>query len=134
MLRSSVRVFMLGLVALLSGCQGDRQEAKEESLARTAQEATLTGEQAKRALLEMDPRQIPAGVLVLPPLDQPIRVEGADEISMGIYRCDLKARTFQASEYFPNAFRHKSNHVKGVFHRNADGKWVAQVTDASSAG
>ena|ERR1022692_793802 len=116
-------------VLLLTGCVSEkRQEAKVDK------DQVLTAETAKKALLEMDPTQIPPGVIVRLPKDEPIQVVNADEIAVGGWTCNLKEKTFHASFAFPEAFRHKHNQVSGVFERTPDGKWVAKVTDSSSGG
>ena len=95
-------------------------------------ERVLTSAIAKRALLEMDVKQIPPGVLVPWPKDEPIQIHDADEISIGIYHCNLKQQTFHAHAFYPNAPRHQFNHLKGIFERTAEGKWVAKVTESQS--
>ena len=96
------------------------------------QDCELTGAVAKRALLEMAVRQIPSGVLVPAPKDEPIQVLDTDKISIGIYHCDLKERTFYADALFPNAPRHSYNQLHGIFERTAEGKWVAKITRSLS--
>jgi acetyl esterase/lipase len=65
------------------------------------QDARLTDEIAKRCLLVMDAKQIPPGVLVPAPKDEPIKVINADEITIGIWRCNLKNRTFVRRQLIP---------------------------------
>jgi hypothetical protein len=123
----------IGWLVLLvaTGCarerndQGAREDAKEQA---------LTAEIAKKTLLEMAPSQIPPGVTVHLPKDEPIEVVGPDEIAVGGWTCNLKEKTFHASFAFPDAPRHKQNHVTGVFQRTPDGKWVAKVTQSQSGG
>jgi hypothetical protein len=135
--RVSLTTLAIGLLLALSGCDGERlgQEGKpavHQAQVKVEKDAALTGEMANRALLEMDERQIPAGVLVPRPKDDPIKVINVDEISIGRYHCNLKERTFHASAFYPKALRHKFNEVHGRFERTADGKWVAKVTESSS--
>jgi hypothetical protein len=98
-----------------------------------ARNGIFTAEVAKKALLEMDSGEIPPGVIVPRPKDEPIEFLNADEIAVGIWRCNLKEKTFEASAFFPQAIRHKRNDVSGVFERTPDGKWVAKVKESSSA-
>lgn len=138
MLRVSIATLAIGLPLGLGGCMGERlgEEGKPAAQQHQAnvekKHAVLTSDIAKRALLEMDKRQIPPGVLVPEPKDEPIQVINADEISIGRYHCNLKERTFHASASYPNAERHKFNDVRGVFEWAADGKWLAKVTESSS--
>jgi hypothetical protein len=127
--RALLTILAIGLPLPLSGCE--RKPAGTQPQA-DVEEKVLTGDIAKRALLEMDERQIPPGVLAPRPKDEPIQIINADEISIGGYYCNLKERTFHASAFYPKADRHKFNHVSGVFERAADGKWVAKVTNSSS--
>jgi hypothetical protein len=130
-------VVVIGLLAL-TGCTDERrgqQETPADKQPLSAGEMNdqrLTGELAKRALLEIDKEQIRAGLFHLIPLpkDEPIQVVGPDEIAIGIYHCNLKEKTFHAETFYPNADRHKHNRVSGVFEKKADGKWAAKVTDA----
>ena len=94
----------------------------------------MTAEIAKKALLEMAPNQIPPGVIVRLPKDEPIEILNPDEIAVGGWTCNLKEKTFHASFSFPDAPRHKFNEVTGVFERTPAGKWVAKVTDSNSGG
>jgi hypothetical protein len=124
-------VLAIGPLLVIAGCAGE-PAAVEPKAGVEAKEERLTAEAAKRALLEMGVQQIPPGVLVPPPKDVPVQAVGADEISIGLYYCNLKDKTFHASAFYPNADRHKFNHVSGVFERTAEGKWVAKITESSS--
>jgi len=119
----------LGL-PLSTGCVRERQEQD----AKVEKEHALTAEIAKRALLEMDPGQIPPGVIVPGPKNEPITFLNANEITVGEWNCNLKEKTFHVFQAFPEAIRHKQNEVSGVFERTPGGKWVAKVTDAKSGG
>jgi hypothetical protein len=131
MFQLCVRILAIGLPIVVAGCA--REQVPEEPEAGVeAKNQALTGEAAKHALLEMGREQIPPGVLVPPPKDEPIQADGADEISIGRYQCNLRDKTFHASAFYPNADRHKINQISGVFERNADGRWIAKVTDSSS--
>jgi hypothetical protein len=120
----------MGLL-LAIGCVTERKEkdAKED-----AKKQAFTAEIAKRVLLEMDSNQIPFGVWVPPPKDEPIEVLNSDEIAVGGWTCNLKEKTFHASFSMPDAVRHKRNEVSGVFERTPAGKWVAKVTNSKSGG
>jgi len=119
---------VIGLLFMLVGCEGQRQE-KDIGEVR---QPPHTADGAKEALLSMDLRQIGPGVLVPMPKNDPIEIDNADEISIGAYHCNLKERTFQVNAEYPNAHRHKFNRVSGVFELSAHGKWVAKVTEAVS--
>jgi len=114
------------------GCARVSQESKNRLDEKADRNLLLTADSAKQALLEMDPGQIRPGVLVPPPRDEPIQMANADEISIGIYHCNLKERTFDATAVYKGAARHAFNHVSGVFERNDDGKWIAKITASSS--
>lgn len=116
---------------LLAGCDGERPQP---SVTRTKQEQELTAEAAKRCLLEMEASQIPPGVIIPPPKDEPIRHITADEIALGVWECNLKKRTFYASAFYPEAIHHKINEISGVFEQSSDEKWVAKVTSGKSSG
>jgi len=113
----------------LSGCVGERTEQSTKA----DKDQVLTAEIAKKALLEMDLEQIPPGVIVPEPKDEPIKLLGTDEIALGIWKCNLGKKTFEVTAKYPNAPRHKFNHVMGVFRRTPDGKWVAKVKYCESA-
>jgi hypothetical protein len=131
MFRHCLTILAIGLPIGVAGCARE-QAAVEPEAGVEAKNHALTGEGAKRALLDMGAGQIPPGVLVPPPKDEPVQAVGADEISIGRYYCNLRDKTFHASAFYPNADRHKINQVSGVFERNADGRWVAKVTNSSS--
>jgi hypothetical protein len=114
---------------LFAGCSDERKEPD----AKTDDEGlVLTAEMAKRALLEMDPRQIPSGVMVPDPKDDPVQFISRDEIAVGAWECNLHEKTFQVDAHYPEAIRHQHNHVRGVFQRTPEGKWVAKVTSSTS--
>jgi len=132
-------VLVLVVHGMFVGCTAERQEPKGpatagQAPAKAGAQAPLTAEAAKRALLEMDVGQIPPGVLVPHPKDEPIQQVNAGEIEFGLWRCKLNERTFHASALYPKAHRHKINEVSGVFEQGPDGKWVAKVTKATSGG
>lgn len=124
MIRAAWSTITVAVLMVVTGCVQESQQQKP----------VLTADAAKQALLGIDSRQIPPGVLVPPPEDKPIEFVSPDEISIGIYHCNLAAKTFHASANYPNADRHKFNNVSGVFEQNADGTWVARVTESSSGG
>lgn len=134
LVRGQGKLLWLGgawLALLLSaGCVDER---KDQDAATHTIDQALTAQGAKKALLDLDLKQIPPGVLVPGPKDEPIQVLGPDEIAVGIWRCNLKTRTFQATAEYPNAPRHKYNHVQGVLERTSDGQWVGKVTHSESA-
>src|SRR5262245_1894424 len=132
MLRTILTVMAIVLPVMYIGCAGEPQEpaASEPPGNVDEKNGLLTGDFAKRALLEMGSRQIPPGCLVPGPTNEPIQVISENEISIGIYHCDLKMKTFRAEAHYPGALRHKKNFVYGVFERNAAGKWVAKVEEA----
>jgi hypothetical protein len=124
-----VAIGLLGLV-LTAGCSSER---KTTDATGDAREETLTAETAKACLLELDLGQIPSGVIVPGPKEEPIAVVNADEIAVGIWKCNLRQKTFDATAEYPNASRHRFNHVTGVFEHGTDGKWVAKITKGESA-
>ena len=131
MTRTLLHFITILVLLLLTGCDSNR---KQSDARRDATEDELTTEIAKRCLLEMEPGQIPPGVIIPPPKDEPIRIINADEMELGVWECNLKKKTFHASAHFPEAIHHKTNHVRGVFERTPDGKWVAKVTGSKSGG
>jgi hypothetical protein len=129
MTRAFSQVGTIALLLLVAGCSSERKE--QEGKVEDKDEA-LTAEAAKRALLEMDPKAIRAGVRVPRPKDEPIDVLGPDEIAVGIWHCNLREKTFHAETEYPNADRHRFNEVSGVFQLSQDGHWVAKVTETLS--
>jgi hypothetical protein len=138
MIRSVLMIMIATVSFIFTACADGRErpevkaDTKESPAKVEVKVQPFTGAVAKRALLDMDEQQIPPGVLVPPPTDEPIEVVSPDEISIGRYHCNLKAKTFRASAFYPNAGRHKFNHVSGVFERNTDGTWVAKITKGMS--
>src|SRR4051812_8180320 len=116
-----VAIGWLGL-ALIAGCGSER---KTEDAKEVAKEETFSAEMAKATLLELDLAQIPSGVIVPGPKEEQITVVNVDEIAVGIWKCNLRQKTFQATAEYPNASRHRFNHVAGVFEHGPEGKWVA---------
>jgi hypothetical protein len=131
MLHHCLTVLAIVHPLVVAGCAGEQASVDPKAVAEAKDEG-LTAEAAKRALLEMGAKQIPPGVLVPPPKDEPVQAVGADEISIGLYHCNLKEKTFHASAFYPKADRHKFNNVSGVFEQTAVGGWVAKVTESSS--
>jgi len=123
-----LRAGCLGLLLVL-GCGSER---KEQDVKLDDMDQPLSADIAKKTLLEMDSGQIPAGVIVPPPKDEPITVLNADEIAVGIWNCNLKKKTFHASAFYPNAPLHKMNEVSGVFQQTPGGKWIAKLTQSQS--
>jgi hypothetical protein len=138
MIRAVLALIPVAVSFVFAGCADKRQphqgkpDTKEAQAKVEAKKQTLTANAAKRALLDMDVGQIPPGVLVPPPEDEPIKIGEPDEISIGRYHCNLKEKTYHASARYPHADRHRFNDVNGVFELNADGKWVAKIAGASS--
>jgi hypothetical protein len=126
---SWVVIGWLGL-ALIAGCGSERRTADGKE---PVKEEVFTAEMAKATLLELDLGQIPSGVIVPGPTDAKITVVNADEIAVGIWKCNLRQKTFDATAEYPNATRHRFNHVTGVFEQGANGKWVAKITKGESA-
>src|SRR5262245_25739844 len=101
MRQTLVTVVVLGFALACCGCGGSPREAEVKS--GVEDKEVLTADSAKRALLEMDARQIPPGVLVPAPKDEPIETVGPQEISVGGYHCRLKEKTFHAEAFYPMA-------------------------------
>ena len=131
MIRAVMTIITVAVLFVFTGCIEECQKKEAQAEVEVKNEA-LTADAAKQALLDMDVEQIPPGILVPPPKDEPITLLNPDEISIGRFDCNLKANTFHASAFYPNADRHKFNYVGGVFERNADGKWVAKIRSSSS--
>lgn len=138
------RVLVIALAMLVPhlccGCMEGRldQEGQSVSIDRGThaekRDSVLTADIAKRVLLEMDGRQIPAGVIVPLPADDAIKVVNVDEITVGPYHCNLKAKTFIVTAEYPDAPRHKFNELSGVFECDGEGVWRAKVTHNISGG
>lgn len=127
-----MRTILVGLTAGIlfgAGCSEEISAPPANNPAGVQlRQHALTAEMAKQALLEMDFAvtsrvEMPPS----PPMDRPIKVIDADHISIGIYVCDLKNETFSASEFRPEAERHRSSYLTGRFVMRADGKWVALI-------
>jgi hypothetical protein len=123
------RLIEIFVLLLLTGCANGR---KEQDTKEDVKDLTLTAEIAKKSFLEMDLKQIPAGVLVPAPRDEPIKVLNADEIAVGNWNCNLKEKTFHGSAFYRDAPRHRINEVAGVFQQDRGENWVAKVTHSSS--
>jgi hypothetical protein len=133
MIRAVLTIITVAVLFVFTGCTGECQKKEAQAEVEMKNEA-LTADAAKQALLDMGVEQIPPGVHVPLPKDEPITILNPDEITIGRYHCNLKAKKFHASAFNPKAERHQDNDVWGIFERNADGKWVAKVTESSSGG
>jgi hypothetical protein len=111
------------------GCVEAPPEPEERTPAHEEKQPTLTAEAAKQALLHMEGDRY--DTLGRPDAkDVPIQLAEKDGIAVGIFRCDLKNKTFHASASFPNRDRHQREEVSGVFEWRG-GKWVAKATESS---
>jgi len=137
-IRTLLAIIATTIPLVVGGCAENRKgrdvpsDATETQVKIEVQDQLMTAEAAKQALLDMSENQIPSGVLVPKPKEAPIEFETLEQISIGIYECNLKTRTFHATATYPKAYRHQHNEVSGVFERREDGKWVAKVTQATS--
>jgi hypothetical protein len=129
MITKNSRFSFIALLLLCTGCLSD---SKDSDGKEADKDLSLSAEIAKKALLDMISKPYP-GVLVDAPEDKPIVVLNENEVAIGIWECNLKAKTFGASKEYPRAPRHKYNWVEGVFERKPGGGWVAKVTSEKSA-
>jgi hypothetical protein len=134
--RSAASAFVLLGTLLLDGHARDEQAHPATAEPITVRE--LTGEEARKALLELARTRFkPVGthsgywpeMLARYLEDCKIESEGNHEIRIGVWKCDLREHSFHANLHFPE----ESFECGGVIERSPEGKWVARMTGWSEA-
>jgi len=117
---------------LLGGCSRD-EPAPPAADAVTVRE--LTAEEARTALLELakTAKDDWLGSLATDLANDRIERENGYRIRIGRWECDLSEKWFNATLVFPKAHFHHHNTWSGVIERSPRGKWVARVTEETSA-